>query len=84
MHICLDSSLMRAHKQAATGKGGGQKWGFRLWGLGKRTDHKIHMPWIHLADRSTKLTPRQHGDAHSALVPLEGRSPRRVLTEKGR
>ncbi|MJW61678.1 transposase, partial [Salmonella enterica subsp. enterica] len=31
-YISLDSSLVRAHQQAATGKGGGQKGGIRLWG----------------------------------------------------
>lgn len=31
-YISLDSSLVRAHQQAATGKGGGQKGGTRLWG----------------------------------------------------
>ncbi|MCG8441251.1 MAG: IS5 family transposase, partial [Caulobacterales bacterium] len=35
-YISLDSSLVRAHQQAATGKGGGQKGGsrpnVRLWG----------------------------------------------------
>lgn len=32
-HVALDSSLVRAHQQAATGKGGGQKRGIRLWGV---------------------------------------------------
>jgi len=32
-YISLDSSLVRAHQQAATGKGGGQKGGIRLWGV---------------------------------------------------
>ena len=32
-YIALDSSLVRAHQQAATGKGGGQKGGIRLWGV---------------------------------------------------
>jgi len=31
-YVSLDSSLVRAHQQAATGKGGGQKGGIRLWG----------------------------------------------------
>jgi len=31
-YVALDSSLVRAHQQAATGKGGGQKGGTRLWG----------------------------------------------------
>jgi transposase len=30
-YISIDSSLVRAHQQAATGKGGGQKGGIRLW-----------------------------------------------------
>ena len=29
----LGSSLVRAHQQAATGKGGGQKGVIRLWGV---------------------------------------------------
>lgn len=32
-YISLDSTLVRAHQQAATGKGGGQKGGIRLWGV---------------------------------------------------
>jgi len=32
-YVSLDSSLVRAHQQAATGKGGGQKGGIRLWGV---------------------------------------------------
>lgn len=32
-YVSLDSSLVRAHQQAATGKGGGQKGGTRLWGV---------------------------------------------------
>jgi transposase len=32
-YIALDSTLVRAHQQAATGKGGGQKGGTRLWGV---------------------------------------------------
>ncbi|NKB95064.1 transposase [Ochrobactrum intermedium] len=36
-YVSLDSSLMRAHQQAATGKGGGQK-GIRLWAFQRRTD----------------------------------------------
>lgn len=32
-YISLDSSLVRAHQQAATGKGGGQKRGIRLWSV---------------------------------------------------
>ena len=32
-YISLDSSLVRGHQQAATGKGGGQKGGTRLWGV---------------------------------------------------
>jgi len=31
-YVALDSTLVRAHQQAATGKGGGQKGGTRLWG----------------------------------------------------
>jgi transposase len=31
-YVLLDSTLVRAHQQAATGKGGGQKGGIRLWG----------------------------------------------------
>ena len=31
-YVSIDSSLVRAHQQAATGKGGGQKGGTRLWG----------------------------------------------------
>ena len=31
-YISLDSTLVRAHQQAATGKGGGQKRGIRRWG----------------------------------------------------
>jgi transposase len=31
-YVSLDSSLVRAHQQAATGKGGGQKGGIRRWG----------------------------------------------------
>lgn len=31
-YVSLDSSLVRVHQQAATGKGGGQKRGIRLWG----------------------------------------------------
>ncbi len=32
-YVALDSSMVRAHQQAATGKGGGQKGGIRLWGV---------------------------------------------------
>ena len=32
-HVSLDSSLVGVHQQAATGKGGGQKGGIRLWGV---------------------------------------------------
>ena len=32
-YVNLDSSLARAHQQATTGKGGGQKEGSRLWGV---------------------------------------------------
>lgn len=32
-YVSIDSSLVRAHQQAATGKGGGQKGGIRLWGV---------------------------------------------------
>lgn len=32
-YVALDTSLVRAHQQAATGKGGGQKGGTRLWGV---------------------------------------------------
>ena len=32
-YVSLDSSLVGAHQQAATGKGGGQKGGTRLWGV---------------------------------------------------
>ncbi len=32
-YVSLDSSLVRAHQQAATGKGGGQQGGIRLWGV---------------------------------------------------
>ena len=32
-YVSLDSSLVRAHQQAATGKGAGQKGGTRLWGV---------------------------------------------------
>lgn len=32
-YISLDSSLVRAHQQAATGKGAGQKGGTRRWGV---------------------------------------------------
>jgi hypothetical protein len=32
-YVSLDSSLVRAHQQAATGKGGGQKGGIRLRGV---------------------------------------------------
>jgi transposase len=31
-YVALDSTLVRAHQQAATGQGGGQKGGTRLWG----------------------------------------------------
>lgn len=31
-YVSLDSSLVCAHQQAATGKGSGQKGGIRLWG----------------------------------------------------
>lgn len=32
-YVSIDSSLVRAHQQAATGKGGGQKGGTRRWGV---------------------------------------------------
>jgi transposase len=32
-YISLDSTLVRVHQQAATGKGSGQKGGTRLWGV---------------------------------------------------
>lgn len=32
-YISLDSTLVRAHQQAATGRGSGQKGGIRLWGV---------------------------------------------------
>ena len=32
-YVSIDSTLVRAHQQAATGKGGGQKGGTRLWGV---------------------------------------------------
>jgi len=32
-YISLDSTLVRVHQQAATGKGGGQKGGTGLWGV---------------------------------------------------
>ena len=32
-YLMLDLSLVRAHQQAATGKGGGQKGATRLWGV---------------------------------------------------
>ena len=32
-YLAHDSTLVRAHQQAATGKGGGQKGGIRLWGV---------------------------------------------------
>jgi len=32
-YISLDSTLVRVHQQAATGKGRGQKGGTRLWGV---------------------------------------------------
>jgi transposase len=32
-YVSIDSSLVRAHQQAATGKGSGQKGGTRLWGV---------------------------------------------------
>ena len=32
-YISLDSTLVRVHQQAATGKGGGQKGVTRLWGV---------------------------------------------------
>lgn len=32
-YVSIDSSLVRAHQQAATGRGSGQKGGTRLWGV---------------------------------------------------
>jgi transposase len=31
-YLMLDTTMVRVHQQAATGKGGGQKGGTRLWG----------------------------------------------------
>lgn len=83
MHISPDSSLMRAYKQVATGKGSGQKRGFRLWRLGKRTDQQdTHArgyiwPTAQLNSRldsmgmRTRPLPRSKGYRRGACLPTK-------------
>ncbi len=83
-YVSLDSSLARAHQQAATGTGGGQKGGQAVRRSRGGLTTKIHMA----ADgrgRPLKLilTPGQRGDAPLAPALLQGLSPRRVLADKG-
>jgi transposase len=79
-YLMLDSTLVRAHQQAATGKGGqNQALGRSRGGL----TTKIHM----LADSLGRplriiLTPGQTGDVLSAPALLEGFTAEAVLADK--
>lgn len=74
---------MRAHQQAATGKGGGQKGDQALGRSRGGLTTRIHMA-VDALGRPPKLIlkPGQRGDAPLAPALLEGLSPRRVLADK--
>jgi transposase len=79
-YLMLDSTIVRAHQQAATGKGGKEQALGRSRG-GLTT--KIHM----LADRlgralRFRITPGQAADVTAARDLLEGRPLRRLRTPR--
>ena len=81
--ILLDSSLVRAPQQAATGKGGGQK-GDQAPGCSRGgLTTKIHMA-VEGLGRALKLilTAGQRGDAPLASALLDSLSPKRMLADK--
>ncbi len=82
-YVRLDSSLVRAYQQAATGKGGGKKGDQALGRSRGGLTTKIHMA-VDALGRPLKLilTPGQRGDAPLAPALLEGLTPRRVLADK--
>ncbi|MEM6941508.1 MAG: IS5 family transposase [Pseudomonadota bacterium] len=81
-YVSLDSSLVRAHQQAATGKGSkrrDQALGRSRGGL----TTKIHLA-TDAVGRPLRviMTPGQRGDAPIAPALLHGLSPQRVLADK--
>ncbi len=77
-HVSLDSSLVRAHQQAATGKG--SKGGPGAGAIPRRSDDQD----TDALGRPLRviLTPGQRGDAPIAPDLPKGLSPQRVLADK--
>lgn len=83
-YVSRDSSLVRAHQRAATGKGDGQKREDQALGRSRGgLTTKIHIA-VDTLGRPLRLilTPGQRGDTPLAPALLEGLSPRRVLANK--
>lgn len=80
-YLMLDSTIVRAHQQAASGKGGGKDQALGRSRGGLTT--KIHMAADTLG-RPIRfiLTAGQSGDALAAPALLEGFRPRAVLADK--
>jgi transposase len=81
-YVSIDSSLVRAHQQAATGKGGGQKKGAGSGAFTRRIEHQN--PY---GCGCARLPTQAHPHARPAWRPiapalLDGLSPRRVLADK--
>ncbi|MFN3676988.1 MAG: IS5 family transposase [Sphingomonas pseudosanguinis] len=80
-YLMIDSTIVRAHQQAATGKGGGKDQALGRSRGGLTT--KVHM----LADTfgrplRFRITPGQAGDIASAPALLEGQRGKAVLADK--
>jgi putative transposase len=80
-YLMIDSTIVRAHQQAATGKGGARNQALRRARGGLTT--KIHM----LADTSGRpvrfaITPGYASDIASAPGLLEGQLAKAVLADK--
>jgi transposase len=80
-YLMIDSTIVRAHQQAATGKGGGKDQALGRSRGGLTT--KVHM----LADTfgrplRFRITPGQASDIASAPALLEGQRGKAVLADK--
>lgn len=84
MYVMLDSTMVRAHQQAAAGRKKGTPQ-IRLWGSSRGgLSTKIHL----LADENGlpvdfRITPGQAAEYAQALSPLEGREAEAVIADKG-
>jgi len=78
-YLMLDSTIVRAHRQAATGKGGVEPGSGAFQ---RRTDDQIHIACETLGrPLRAILSPGQADDAPKALALMEGFRPRYVLAD---